>query len=152
MALIEEDRGRPTGSNRETGRRDPTHRTTTPALVEQLVTITNDNGNITVEPMERDLYDGEQIKWICQELAWEVRFDQVGSTTPFEGDVFGPGLIPLPVKPESSLDFPVEEILEEISGPVRDDASEGLYAYSIQVGEFGPLQARVKFIRGPRPR
>ncbi len=123
-----------------------------PELVNQPVTITNDNGEVTITPLERDLYDGEQVKWICQELAWEVRFDQVGSNTPFEVDVFGPGLIPPPVDPDTNPDLPPEEIPGELSGPIREDAFEGLYYYSTQVGEFGPLLARVKVIRGPRPR
>jgi hypothetical protein len=123
-----------------------------PRLVNQPITITNDNGTITVEPVERDLYEGEQVKWICGELAWEVRFDQAGSVTPFSTDVFGPGLIPPPVDPDTNPDLPPDEVPGELSGAVREDAAEGNYDYSLQVAGFGPLTARVKFIRGPRPR
>jgi hypothetical protein len=122
-----------------------------PALVNQPVTITNNNGELSVTPVERDLYDGEQVKWICQELAWEVRFDQAGSNTPFNVDVFGPGLIPPPVDPDENPDLPPEEIPGELSGPVREDALEGFYYYSAQVNGFGPLLARVKIFRKPRP-
>jgi hypothetical protein len=121
-------------------------------LVNQPVTITNDNGNITVTPIERDLYDGEQVKWICQELAWEVRFDQVNSQTPFEVDVFGPGLIPPTLDPDTNLELLPDELPGEVSGPVRDDALQGEYFYSVQVGAFGPLTARIRIIGGPRPR
>ena len=122
-----------------------------PELVNQPITITNDNGDITIKPLERDLFEGEQVQWICRELAWEVRFDQAGSNTPFNVDVFGPGLIPPPVDPDENPDLPPEEIPGELSGPARDDAVEGFYYYAAQVGGFGPLMARVKIIRGGRP-
>ena len=121
------------------------------ALVNQPITITNDNGDVTIAPLERDLFDGEQVKWICRELAWEIRFDQVGSNTPFSVDVFGPGLIPPPVDPDTNPDLPPGEIPGELSGPVRGDALEGEYAYSVQVAGFGPLSARIKIQRGSRP-
>lgn len=122
-----------------------------PELVNQPITITNHNGDITIEPIERDLYNGEQINWICRELAWEVRFDQAGSNTPFNVDIFGPGLIPPPVEPDTNPDLPSDEIPGEVSGAIREDALEGNYYYSAQVGGFGPLMARVKIIRGGRP-
>ncbi|HEX4947534.1 MAG TPA: hypothetical protein VFZ34_12770 [Blastocatellia bacterium] len=123
-----------------------------PELVNQTVIITNDNGDILIDPVERDLFEDEQVKWICRELAWEVRFDQAGSNTPFNVDIYGPGLIPPPVDPDTNPDLPPEEIPGELSGPIQDDALEGFYYYSVQVGEFGPLLARVKVIRGPRPK
>lgn len=122
-----------------------------PETVNQPVAITLNNGLITVEPVERDLYDGEQIAWNCQQLAWEVRFDQAGSATPFMVDIFGPGLIPPPVDPDINPDLPSDEIPTEISGTVRDDALEGFYYYSAQIGGFGPVLARVRVIRGNRP-
>lgn len=122
-----------------------------PEIVKQPIQITLSNGEITVDPVDRDLYDGEQIEWICRELAWEARFDQAGSKTPFEVDIFGPGLVGPPVIPDIDPDLPVEEIPGELSGPIRDEAPEGNYYYSVQAGGFGPLLARVKIIRGPRP-
>ncbi len=148
---MEEDRGRASDAGRGTNRRNPTHRTPVTKLVDQPITITNSNGEITIEPLERDLYEGEQVKWICRELTWEVRFDQVGSNTPFSADVFGPGLIPPPVDPDENPDLPPDEIPGELSGAVREDALEGNYYYSAQVGGFGPLMARVRIIRRPRP-
>lgn len=152
FSIPEESRGRDNGSNRETGRRDPTGRTTVPELVKQPVTISIEDGEIKVTPFERDLFDGEQVVWICQELAWEVRFDQVGSNTPFNSDIFGPGLIPPPTQPDINPDAPPDEILGDLSGGVRTDAPEGNYFYTAEIGGFGPLTARMKFIRGPRPR
>lgn len=149
QSLLEEGRGRPTDLNRETGRRDPTRRTTVPELV---VTISKDNGEVSVSPIERDIYDNEQVKWICQSSAWEVRFDQVGSATPFNVDVFGPGLLPPPVDPDINPDLPPDDMPGELSGQIREDVAEGVYHYSVQVDDFGPLLARVKVIRGPRPR
>jgi hypothetical protein len=121
-----------------------------PEIIKQPITITLSNGEITVEPLERDLFNGEQVEWICQQLAWEVRFDQAGSTTPFAVDIFGPGLIPPPVDPDTNPDLPPDEIPTELSGPIREDAEEGNYFYSAQVGGFGPLLARVKIIRRQR--
>ena len=149
---MEENSDRTTTSGRETVRRDPTRRRPVSDLVNQPVTIANDNGKITVTPLERDLYDGEQVKWICQELAWEIRFDQVGSQTPFDGDVFGPGLIPLALDPDTNPNLPPDEIPGELSGPVREDTLPGEYFYTVQVGAFGPLSARIRIIGGPRPR
>ena len=146
------------------GRRDarpPTHRRTTPRgstdggtimpeITKQPIRISLSNGEITVDPIERDLFDGEQIEWICRELAWETRFDQAGSNTPFDVDIFGPGLIPPPVDPDTDPDLPPVEFPTELSGPIRDDAIEGNYYYSTQVGGFGPFLARVKIFRRPR--
>ena len=103
-----------------------------------------------VDPLERDLFDGEQVLWICSEPAWETRFDQAGSATPFEEDVFGPGLIPALTDASLVDDLPQVELTEP-SGSVREDVLDGDYSYSVQVGGFGPLNARVKIIRGGRP-
>lgn len=150
FAFAQDGRGRTFEPSRGTGRRDPTRRTTVPTLVNQPITIKNENGNITIEPLERDLFEGEQVKWICSELAWEIRFDQPDSNTPFSSDVFGPGLIPPPVDPDTNPDLPPDEVPGELTGPFRDDTAEGSYGYTAQVGNFGPLTARIKIFRRPR--
>lgn len=122
-----------------------------PEIVKQPVTITLSNGELTIEPVERDLFNGEQVEWICRQLTWEVRFDQAGSATPFTVDIFGPGLIPPPGQPDINPDLPPDEIPTEVSGLVREDALEGFYYYSAQVGGIGPLLGRIKIIRGGRP-
>ncbi|MFN7928673.1 MAG: hypothetical protein U0Y68_12120 [Blastocatellia bacterium] len=125
--------------------------TTMPETVKQPVTITLSNGEITVEPVDRDLFLGEQVAWTCKQLAWEVRFDQAGSNTPFTVDVFGPGLIPPPIiDPDTDPDTPPDEVPAELSGQFREDAEEGNYYYSVQVGAFGPLMARIKIFRRQR--
>ncbi len=128
-------------------RRDPPSRR---GLLNQPVHIIVNEGNVTVDPLERDLFDGEQIVWICSEPAWETRFDQAEAGTPFEEDVFGPGLIPVLDGANLIEDLPQIEITEN-SGSVREDVLEGDYSYAVEVGGFGPLMARVKIRRGPRP-
>ncbi|MBS1809683.1 MAG: hypothetical protein JST84_16095 [Acidobacteria bacterium] len=121
-----------------------------PELTKQPVKITLVNGEVSIDPVERDLFEQEEIAWVCPELSWEVRFDQAGSPTPFVEDVFGPGVIPLPVDPDEDPDLPTPEIPAELSGPIRDEVVDGEYFYSVQVGGFGPLLARVKIFRRPR--
>ena len=134
------------------GERPPSHRETPSrrGLLNQPVRIIVSEGNVTVDPLERDLFDGEQVLWICSEPAWETRFDQAGSGTPFVEDAFGPGLIPALTDDSLVDDLPQVELTEP-SGSVREDVLDGDYSYSVQVGGFGPLNARVKIRRGPRP-
>lgn len=134
-----EARGERPRSHRET----PSRR----GLLNQPVHITKSEGAVLVDPLDRDLFDGEQIVWICSEPAWETRFDQAENGTPFEADVFGPGL----TSALAGDDLPQIEEITEPSGSVREDVLEGDYSYSVQVAGFGPLMARVKIIRGGRP-
>lgn len=127
--------------------RDPPSRR---GLLNQPVHITVNSDSVTVDPLERDLFDGEQVVWICSEPAWETRFDQAASGTPFEEEVFGPGLTPVLDGAALIDDLPQVE-LTEISGSVREDVLEGDYSYAVQVSGFSPLMARVKIIRGGRP-
>lgn len=136
-------------SNRPRTRRETPSRR---GLVKQPVRITVTNGNVVVDPVERDLYDGEQVEWICTESAWETRFDVADSNTPFDSDVFGPGLLSAVALPESASDLPQIDEVSDLSGSIRDEVLTGDYSYSVQVDGFGPLQARVKVIRGNRPR
>ena len=131
----------------------PTSRRETPSrrgLLNQPVRITVSEGTVTVDPLERDLFDGEQVVWICSEPAWETRFDQTENGTPFVEDVFGPGLIPALAGDALVEDLPQVELTEP-SGSVREDVLDGDFSYSVEVGGFGPLNARVKIRRGPRP-
>lgn len=141
--------------NREQRGERPPSRRETPSrrgLLNQPVTINVSNGVVIVDPIERDLYDGEQVVWICNEPAWETRFDVVETGTPFENDRFGPGLLSEVAVPEADSDFPQIEVPTEPSGSIRDDILGGDFAYSVEVSGFAPLSARVKVFRGNRPR
>ncbi len=123
-------------------------------ITKQPIFITTTPDGVEVHPPIRDLFEDEEIQWICDQPNWEAVFKQAGANTPFADDTFGPGLNPVPTvianKPLVGGDAQVEEIQDEGTGEVNQEAPEGDYHYTVAVLGTEPVSARVRFFRGKR--
>lgn len=127
-----------------------------PKIENQPIKISLVDGVIKVDPKERDLYENEQIQWICKEPLWEAVFNQAGVNSPFSDDTYGPGLTPPDETPQPQrrlIDdgIPIEETPGEVTGTTEGDAPDGEYNYTVTIPGTQPVMARVRIKQQPRP-
>lgn len=119
--------------------------------VRQRVTISVDNNRVVISPRIRDLFDGEEVEWVCDEEEWEVIFDenQDPGQLPFGSDVFGPGMNSSLAQAEPvSAD---EELPRYLTGKAIEGSDDGLdFRYTARVRGFTPRSGRVRIFRGIR--
>jgi hypothetical protein len=146
-----------------------------PEPVQQVVTITVENGRVIITPPVINVFLGEEVEWVSPEENWEVAFqgDDAGTAvSPFVSETFGPGLQGTPLEEPGLLraEVATDELPKylsglpqeppggptaapELSGEVRGVEAESdvrNFRYEARVSGLAPRTARVRVFRRVR--